>query len=178
MPVDPRSVKPAGRNDASVERALNDADFLARIAATPRFDTLFLPGGHGTMVDYPVDAALGHLVAAFEANGRVVAAVCHGPAGLVGARRDDGTPVVAGRRVAAFTDDEERGAGLDTAVPFLLASRLKELGAIHESGPLFQPFAIADRNLVTGQNPASAEPVARLVMEALADTDEDRLRGR
>lgn len=66
---------------------------------------------------------------------------------------------------------------LDAAVPFLLASRWKELGAIYESAPLIQPFAIRDRNLVTGQNPASAEPVARLVMEALADTDRNRVRG-
>lgn len=175
IPVDPRSLKPAGENDASVERALNDATFQRLIAETPKFDTLdasgydaiLLPGGHGTMFDYPQNAALARLVAAFDAAGKVVAAVCHGPAGLVGARKADGTPVVAGRRVAAFTDSEERAAGLDKAVPFLLETRLKELGARHESGPDFKPFALRDGNLVTGQNPASAEPLAKLVMEAL-----------
>jgi putative intracellular protease/amidase len=177
IPVDPRSVKPAGENDASVERALKDATFQRLIAETPKFDTLdasaydaiLLPGGHGTMFDYPQNAALAKLVAEFDAAGKVVAAVCHGPAGLVGARRADGTPVVAGRRVAAFTDSEERAAGLDKAVPFLLETRLKELGARHESGPDFKPFALRDGNLVTGQNPASAEPLARLVMEALVE---------
>lgn len=176
IPVDPRSLKPAGENDASVERALNDATFQRLIADTPKFDTLvasgydaiLLPGGHGTMFDYPQNAALARLVADFDAAGKVVAAVCHGPAGLVGARKADGTPVVAGRRVAAFTDSEERAAGLDKAVPFLLETRLKELGARHESGPDFKPFALRDGNLVTGQNPASAEPLAKLVMEALA----------
>jgi putative intracellular protease/amidase len=176
IPVDPRSLKPAGENDASVERALNDATFQRLIAEPPKFDTLdasgydaiLLPGGHGTMFDYPQNAALARLVADFDAAGKVVAAVCHGPAGLVGARKADGTPVVAGRRVAAFTDSEERAAGLDKAVPFLLETRLKELGARHESGPDFKPFALRDGNLVTGQNPASAEPLAKLVMEALA----------
>lgn len=176
IPVDPRSLKPAGENDASVERALKDATFQRLIAETPKFDTLdasgydaiLLPGGHGTMFDYPQNAALARLVAEFDAAGKVVAAVCHGPAGLVGARKADGTPVVAGRRVAAFTDSEERAAGLDKAVPFLLETRLKELGARHESGPDFKPFALRDGNLVTGQNPASAEPLAKLVMEALA----------
>lgn len=178
VPVDPGSVKPAGENDASVERAMKDADFQARIAATPRFDTLdasafdaiVLPGGHGTMFDYPDSVPLAQLVADFDAAGKVVAAVCHGPAGLVGARRADGTPVVAGRRVAAFTDSEERAAGLDRAVPFLLATRLRELGARIEAGPDFEPFAIRDGNLVTGQNPASAEPLAGLIFEAIAET--------
>lgn len=177
VPVDPGSVKPEGENDPSVERALKDADFQARIAATRRFDTLdtsafdaiVLPGGHGTMFDYPDSAPLARMVADFDATGKVVAAVCHGPAGLVGARRADGTPVVAGRRVAAFTDSEERAMGLEQAVPFLLETRLKELGAQHESGPDFAPFAIRDGNLVTGQNPASAEPLADLVFEAIGD---------
>lgn len=175
IPVDPRSVKPSGENDASVERSLADPAFQAMIEDAPRFtdvdpgahDAVFLPGGHGTMFDYPEDAALASLVADFDAAGKIVAAVCHGPAGLVGARKADGTPVVRGRRVAAFTDSEERAVGLDAAVPFLLETRLKELGARHEAGPDFEPFAIRDGNLVTGQNPASAEPVAALVLEAL-----------
>jgi putative intracellular protease/amidase len=87
----------------------------------------------------------------------------------VAARRADGTPVVAGRRVAAFTDSEERAVGLDTAVPFLLETQLKELGARYESGSDFAPFVLRDGNLVTGQNPASSEPLAQLVMEVLTD---------
>ncbi|SLN61171.1 Molecular chaperone Hsp31 and glyoxalase 3 [Pseudoruegeria aquimaris] len=176
VPLDPRSLKPAGENDASVERALKDADFQAAIKATPKFDTLdtegfdavFLPGGHGTMFDYPQDAALAALVSDFDARGKIVAAVCHGPAGLVGAMKADGTPLVAGRRVAAFTNSEESAVGLVEAVPFLLETRLKELGAQHEAAPDFEPFALRDGTLITGQNPASAEPLAKLVMEALA----------
>ena len=149
----------------------------AEVADTPVFtsidptgyDALFLPGGHGTMFDYPGSEELARLVERFDREGKIVAAVCHGPAGLVSAKNADGTPLVAGRRVAAFTDSEERAVGLDDAVPFLLETRLKELGAKHEGGPDFKPFALRDGNLVTGQNPASATRTAELVMEALKD---------
>lgn len=177
VPVDARSVAEAGRNDASVERYLKDPALQAEVAATPKFttldpanyDALFLPGGHGTMFDYPGSAELARLVERFDRAGKVVAAVCHGPAGLVAARQADGTtPFVAGRRVAAFTDSEERAVGLDKAVPFLLETRLKELGAQHVGGPDFQPYAVRDGRLVTGQNPASAVRTAELVIEALS----------
>ncbi|WP_417774365.1 type 1 glutamine amidotransferase domain-containing protein [Stappia sp.] len=177
VPIDPRSVKPAGENDASVERYLADDDFRAKVSQTPAFDALdpndfdavFLPGGHGTMFDYPQNAALAGIVETMDRAGKFIAAVCHGPAGLVGARKADGTPFVADRRVAAFTDSEERAVGLDKAVPFLLESRLRELGARHESAPDFQPFAIRDGNLVTGQNPASAGITADLLMTTLKE---------
>jgi putative intracellular protease/amidase len=80
----------------------------------------------------------------------------------------DGKPIVAGKRVAAFTNSEEEAVGLTEVVPFLLESRLRELGADVQTGPDFQPFAVRDGDLVTGQNPASSAEVARLVMEALA----------
>ncbi len=179
IPVDQRSVNADGENDASVERYLKDEAFKAEVANTPAFtsidpegyDAVFLPGGHGTMFDYPGSEELARLVERFDRESKIVAAVCHGPAGLVSAKKPDGTPLVAGRRVAAFTDSEERAVGLDEAVPFLLETRMKELGAKHESGPDFQPFGVRDGNLVTGQNPASATRTAELVMEALKDKD-------
>jgi putative intracellular protease/amidase len=178
IPVDARSMKPGGENDASVERYLKDDAFQAAVADTPKFttidpagyDALFLPGGHGTMFDYPRSEELARLVERFNHDGKIVAAVCHGPAGLVSAKQPDGTPFVAGRRLAAFTDSEERAAGLDKAVPFLLESRLKELGALHEGGPDFGPFAVRDGLLITGQNPASATRTAELVLKAFNET--------
>lgn len=175
IPIDQRSVNPDGENDESVERYLNDETLKADVQKTPafssldtaKFDAVFLPGGHGTMFDYPLSDGLARLVERFDAAGKIVAAVCHGPAGLVSAKKADGTPLVAGRRVSAFTDSEERAVGLEEAVPFLLESRLKELGALHEGGPDFKPYAVRDGNLVTGQNPASATQTAGLVMEAL-----------
>ncbi len=178
IPIDPNSLKPAGENEASVERYLTDEAFQRQVADTPcfetldanTFDALFLPGGHGTMFDYPAHTALADLITRLQVAGKVIAAVCHGPAGLVSARKADGSPLVAGRRVTAFSDSEERAIGLDQAVPFLLEQRLQQLGAHYESAPDFAPHAVRDGNLITGQNPASAEPTAVLVMEALTQS--------
>lgn len=175
VPLDPRSVKPRGENGASVERFLGDATASRALAASQAvadvavaaFDAVFLPGGHGTMVDLPGSAALASGLGAAWASGRVVAAVCHGPAGLVGVRDADGAPLVKGRRVTAFSDSEERAVGLDGAVPFLLEARLRALGARYVCTADFEPFAVADGRLVTGQNPASAEPAARMVLDIL-----------
>lgn len=175
IPIDARSLKPKGENDASVERYYDDAALKEAVENTPRFETLdvssydavFLPGGHGTMFDYPESEALARLVETTLDAGKVMAAVCHGPAGLVKAKRKDGSPIVAGRKVAGFTDSEERAVGLENAVPFLLETRLRELGANYASGPDFEPFAVRDGDLVTGQNPASAGKTADLVLEAV-----------
>lgn len=176
IPVDARSISKPGDNDASVERYLEDAEaqqtFNNTVAFTELdtdgFDAVFLPGGHGTMFDYPDSDALAALIETFDRAGKIVSAVCHGPAALVSAKAPDGAPFVKGRKVAAFTDSEEVAVGLDDAVPFLLETRLRELGALHEAAPVFEPFALQDGNLITGQNPASATKTATLVLDALA----------
>jgi putative intracellular protease/amidase len=184
IPLDPRSVPAqAGAGSAegqgelpeSVHRFLADERAMAAAGGTPSvgevdgagFDAVFLPGGHGTMWDLPRSEALARLLGEAFDRDAVVAAVCHGPAGLVPARRRDGRPLVEGRRVSAFTNSEERGVGLHEVVPFLLEDRLKELGGRFERGPDWQPFAVRDGNLVTGQNPQSSALVARHVLEAL-----------
>lgn len=123
------------------------------------FDVVCVVGGHGAVLDLPYDAGLARLVVAVLDRGGVVAAVCHGVAGLLGAERD-GVPVVRGRRVAAFTDEEERAVGMDTQVPFLLSAALAAQGAVLDIAPPFLPHVVADGRLVTGQNPASAARVA------------------
>lgn len=176
VPIDPRSVKPKGENEASVDRFLDDAAASCALAATPAvtgidvtaYDAVFLPGGHGTMVDLPESAELAALLGTAWAEGKVVAAVCHGPAGLVNVKDQAGAPLVKGRRVTGFSDSEERAVGLDASVPFLLETRLRELGGLYDSAADFQPFAVADGRLVTGQNPASSALTAKLVLEALA----------
>ncbi len=175
VPVDPASTQ--GDLPQSAKRFLADPEAKRASAATTpigdvdmsRYDAIFLPGGHGTMWDLPESKDLAErLQQAYEA-GKVVAAVCHGPAGLVGAKRADGSPLVAGKRVSAFTNEEEEAVGLTKAVPFLLETRLAQLGAHIERGPRFQPFAIRDGKLITGQNPASSREVAELVLGALRD---------
>jgi putative intracellular protease/amidase len=175
IPFDPRSVSGAAPQPDSVQRFLADRAAMQAVQVTPAIadvdiadvDAIFLPGGHGTMWDLPHSAALADRIGSLFARGRIVAAVCHGPAGLVSAQRRDGKPIVAGRRVTAFTDSEEEKVGLAAAVPFLLESRLRALGADVVPGPDFQPHVVADGTLITGQNPASSDAVAQAVLQAL-----------
>jgi putative intracellular protease/amidase len=173
---DPSSLKAdASQRPESVGRFLADPSAMAKLAGTlpveatgaGRYDGVFLPGGHGTMWDMPGSAALARLVGDLFDQGKAVGAVCHGPAGLVAAKRADGRPIVEGRRVNGFTDAEEDAAGLTAAMPFLLETRLRELGGRFEGGPNFQPYAARDGNLATGQNPASSALVAGHVLDIL-----------
>ncbi|MCL9761687.1 type 1 glutamine amidotransferase domain-containing protein [Frankia sp. AiPa1] len=163
-----------GRDEADADQ---NAFFAAvELAATPKpsevkaadYDAIFFAGGHGTMWDFPDDADLSHLAADVYERGGVVAAVCHGPAALVNLRLSDGSHLVDGRRVAAFTNAEEQATGLAGVVPFLLADALSARGAVHVPAPEFTAQVIVDGRLVTGQNPASARGVAEQVVALLA----------
>jgi putative intracellular protease/amidase len=129
------------------------------------FDAIYLPGGHGPMADLAFDTSLGTLLADFHDNGKLVAALCHGPAGLLSAVRTDGTFVFAGKEIAVFSDEEELQGGLN--VPYSVAGRLAELGARLAPGAPWSSTVIVDGRLVTGQNPqssvATAERVAALL---------------
>lgn len=174
-PIDPGSVKPIGQNDPVVERFLADAALQARIAATPKasafdgaaFDAVFFPGGHGTMWDLPVDAGVTRAVERAFAAGKLIASVCHGAAGLVTAKRPDGQSIVKDLRVNAFTDAEEVAVGLEKVVPFMLETRLRALGGRFEGAGNWQPYAVHDGQLITGQNPQSSHRVASALLAAL-----------
>jgi len=131
------------------------------------FDALFVPGGHGIVYDGPNDETFKALGNKFWAEGKVVSAVCHGPAGLVNFHAPDGTSIFKGKKVAGFSNAEEDAVGKKQYVPFLLEDKLKELGGLYEAGPNWQVKAVADGKLVTGQNPASSALVAELVLKAL-----------
>ncbi|MBA2176603.1 type 1 glutamine amidotransferase domain-containing protein [Halobacillus locisalis] len=131
------------------------------------FDAIFLPGGHGTMFDFPDNEKLQKLLREFYEADKIVAAVCHGPAGLVGATLSNGEPLVKGKRVNAFTDSEEAETTLDQYMPFLLESKLTELGADFRSSGNWSTHFEVDGNLITGQNPQSTEAVAKEVVKQL-----------
>lgn len=175
VPIDPRSVgdkspaimenqrfnsDPALQKTMSSTRAVTEVDF-------DKYSVLFLPGGHGTMWDLPHTQALARGVTDLFMTGRIVAAVCHGPAGLLGARLPDGRPLVAGRWIAAFTAEEEAAVGLKDRLPFLLDEALAASGARLVKGEPFLPMAVVHGNLVTGQNPQSARETAGIVVAAL-----------
>jgi putative intracellular protease/amidase len=175
VPFDPRSISGSEPQSDSVQRMLRDRMLMDALLATPAvgsldsllFDAIFLPGGHGTMWDLPHSGALAACIADLDSRGQPVAAVCHGPAGLLGVTRRNGDALVSGRRVTGFTNSEERRVGLAKIVPFLLQDRLVEQGGQFEAAEDFQPHALRDGNLITGQNPASSLLTAQLLLRAL-----------
>ena len=173
-PLDPKSDEPAFQTEAT-HRFRADADAVHRLANTKRlvdvnpanFDAVFYPGGHGPLWDLAEDP---HSIVLIEATldaGKPLGAVCHAPGVLRHAKQADGTPLVRDRRVTGFTNSEEAAVQLTKIVPFLVEDMLKANGAQYSSGPDWQPNAVVDGLLITGQNPASSELVARKLLEAL-----------
>lgn len=170
-PIDPKTT-PSEKTPARWEPALAALAETKplRTVAEPDFDAVFVPGGHGPMVDLAIDPEVAALVGAFVRAEKIVAAVCHGPAALLQVEGADGAPLLKDRKVTGFTNGEEMLAGLQTVVPFLLEDRLRAAGAKYERA--ITPggcYVVRDGNLITGQNPASSEAVAKCLMEALAE---------
>lgn len=173
-PADPKS---ASSDAAAVKRFLADKAAMAKLEATTKlsdpsvssrdYDAYFVVGGHGVMWDLASSPELARLLGRAVDAKKVVAAVCHGPAGLVLAKTASGASIVAGKRVAGFSNEEEAAVGLTAVVPFALESKLVALGGKYERGPKWSSFAVRDGGLVTGQNPQSSVAVAKLVVEAL-----------
>lgn len=160
-------------DDATNARYWNDPAFREKIRSTPtlasvdarRYSAILFAGGHGAAWDFPDSPAVQKQARALWEQGGVVAAVCHGPTALVNVKLSDGKYLVAGKNVAAFTDDEERAVKLDTVVPFLLATTLTQRGAIHHPAPDWTAKVVVDGRLVTGQNPQSAHGVGEAVRD-------------
>ncbi len=172
-PIDPRSGSAKGlaaafNNDATAVNQFNTAPALRDVDTTV-YDAVFFAGGHGTMWDFADNPVVAQTVSTFIAAGKPVGAVCHGPAALVSARTADGRPVVAGLRVTAFTDREEAAAGWTGLVPYSLEQRLKDLGAQFEAAGTFQSYAVRDGLIVTGQNPASSDAAAKLLLDVVKE---------
>jgi putative intracellular protease/amidase len=164
------------RNDPIQAAFLDDPKLVAQLDDTLAPDALraedyaaiFFAGGHGTMWDFPDDARLARLAGAIYDRGGVVGAVCHGPAGLVNVKLANGAYLVAGKDVAAFTNEEERAVKLAEVVPFLLADALTARGARHVPAANWQAHVVVSERLVTGQNPASATGVGEAMAKLLA----------
>jgi putative intracellular protease/amidase len=169
VPIDPNST-PSARQMQTWAPALAALGSSVTLASIQRenFDGIFIPGGHGPMVDLAQDKVLHTLVARHDARGTLIAAVCHGPAALVHVQRADGAPFFAGRRATGFTNAEERLAGLHDEVPFLLEDVMKSKGADFHSALLPMLSHVEhDGNLLTGQNPGSSAAIAKAMVKAL-----------
>jgi putative intracellular protease/amidase len=160
-------------DDATNARYWKDEPFRESIRTTPplgdadpsRYSAIFFAGGHGAMWDFPDSPAVQSVTRAIYERGGIVAAVCHGPAALVNVTLSNGDHLVRGKKVSAFTDDEERAVHLDGVVPFLLASRLAANGALHQPAPNWTAQVVVDGRLITGQNPQSATGVGEQVRD-------------
>jgi putative intracellular protease/amidase len=169
VPIDDKSApsEKEAQEWAPALEALRHSVSLASVREED-FDGIFIPGGHGPMVDLAHDATAHALIARHDAAGKPVAAVCHGPAALVNARRADGAPFLQGRKATGFTNTEESLAGLKDKVPFLLEDAMKAAGADFHSAPLPMLSHVEhDGNLITGQNPRSSEAIGQAFVKAL-----------
>ncbi|MGR3711630.1 MAG: type 1 glutamine amidotransferase domain-containing protein [Shimia sp.] len=173
-PLDPKSDDPASETeatrrfkaDAPANVALSNTAKLSEVNADG-FDAVFYPGGHGPMWDLVSDTNSIALIEAFWAANKPVAAVCHAPIVLANTKDTDGAFIVKDRAVTGFTNSEEDAVGLTDIVPLLVEDTLIDRGGKFSKGADWDPFALQDGNLITGQNPASSEKVAELLLQQL-----------
>ncbi len=175
-PLDPKSAEPDFQTPAT-ERFNNDTESQSQLANTVKlatvsaddFNAVFYPGGHGPLWDLTRDADSIQLIETLAAAGKPVSAVCHAPAVLINTCAPDGTPLIKDRMVTGFSNTEEEAVQLTNVVPFLLEDALKAKGARYTRAEDWQSHAVTDGVLITGQNPASSEAVAKAVLKKLVD---------
>lgn len=173
VPIDEKSMD---RRDNVNEKWYNDPTFRQKLEHSLRLDQvdptryqiIFLTGGHGTMWDFPDNAALQNITRHIYENGGMVAAVCHGVSGLLNVSLSDGSLLINNKQITGFSNVEEKLARLDEEVPFLLEDALRKKNVIYSKGLIpFISHIEVDERLVTGQNPLSARKVGRKVMEEM-----------
>ena len=152
--------------DKKLQKMLSETHLLSSIS-TVDYDAIFYPGGHGPLWDLTNDAASIKLIEHFWNSKKPVAAVCHAPAVLLNVKDYTGTYLVKGKNVTGFTNSEEAAVGLTEVVPFLLENELKNKGGIYTKKEDWAAYIVKDGMLITGQNPASSEAVAKELLNIL-----------
>jgi putative intracellular protease/amidase len=173
-PLDPKSNEPNFQTDLT-RRFEADEGAKAQLATTvpldsvkaEEFDTVFYPGGHGPMWDLAEDENSVKLIETMLRSGKPVALVCDAPGALRHVKTPDGKPLVQGKKLTGFTNTEEEAVGLTKVVPFLVEDELKAKGGIFSKAGDWQPYVLTDGLLITGQNPASSGPAAKVLVEML-----------
>ncbi len=173
-PIDPKSESPDSQTPATVrfyadketQEVLANTLKLSSVSAAD-YDAVFYPGGHGPLWDLAEDKNSVALIEAFYSSGKPVSAVCHAPAVFRHTKGADGQPLVEGKKVTGFTNSEEDAVQLTDVVPFLVEDMLKQNGGLYSKGDDWASYAVEDGLLITGQNPASSEKVAKMLLEQL-----------
>jgi putative intracellular protease/amidase len=171
VPLDPKSqsimvVTSGTKRFLKDEEAMNflaHSILLEEINADD-FDVVFLPGGHGPLWDIADNKIVKQLLEAFNNKNKPIGAVCHGVAGLLSVQDDQGKTLIKGKQLTGFTNSEEESAGLTGIVPILLETELVSLGALFSKGANYTSHVVTDGNIITGQNPASSEALAKTIV--------------
>lgn len=175
VPLDERSLG-WPHADAHAKELLNNPAFMGLLNTTlkpeqldpSRYAAIFYTGGHGTMWDFRGNDGLRRVAEAIYRQGGVVASVCHGAAGLIDLKADDGRALISGRRITGFSNLEETLSGVKGQVPYLLQDELLAQGAAYEKSFIpFRSYVVTDGRLVTGQNPGSSMEVAQEVLRVI-----------
>lgn len=128
---------------------------------------IFYAGGHGAMWDFPTNKKLAEIASDIYENGGYVAAVCHGPAGLLPITLQNGDLLIKGKNLDSFTNAEEIANGTQNIVPFMLQTSLENEGAIFNDAAPWSDHVVVDGRLITGQNPMSALSLGKALLKAL-----------
>ena len=172
-PIDPKSEDPTAATE-DTKRLDKDTAVLAKLKNTHKlsdvnqadYDAIFYPGGHGPLWDLAEDKTSIELIESFYTNKKPVAFVCHSPGALKNVKVN-GEYLVKGKKVTGFSNAEEEAVGLTKVVPFLLEDALQANGASYSKVGDWQPYAVEDGLLITGQNPASSKLVAEKLLAQL-----------
>jgi len=158
-------------NDPVAQNKVSNSIAMKNVDAS-QYQAVYFVGGKGAMFDFPENPAIKSIVSDYFQSGKVVGAVCHGPAALVNVTLDDGSPLLANKTVTSFTNEEELLLipNAKEIFPFLLQSKLQEQGATFDAGHVYLEQVIQDGKLVTGQNPWSVWLVAESMIEQLGYT--------
>ncbi|MFC5681966.1 type 1 glutamine amidotransferase domain-containing protein [Flavobacterium sp. MAHUQ-51] len=172
-PIDPRSANPASATE-DTKRFDKDTELLNKLKHTLKlanvkesdYDAVFYPGGHGPLWDLTKDKNSKALITSFYTNNKPIAFVCHAPGVLKDVKVNE-EYLVKGKKLTGFSNTEEAAVGLTNVVPFLLEEVLQANGGIYSKTENWQPYAVEDGLLITGQNPASSKLVAQKLVEKL-----------
>lgn len=148
-------------------RRLNRSRKLSEVDAAD-YDAVLVPGGLGPMVDIASNPDVQRAIVRAWTTGKLVAAVCHGPCALLGVDLGDGKSFLEGKRITAFSKSEEYDYARED-VPYELEDALVAEGASYSAAANWQANVVVDDRLITGQNPASAGPLASQLLSALRD---------
>jgi putative intracellular protease/amidase len=169
VPLDPKT-KPTEEQKVEWAEALKALQQTKRLSEVnvDGIDGIFIPGGHGPMIDLVFNQHLIKLIEDLDRKSGIIAAVCHGPVALLNARNRSNEPFVTGRKVTGFSNLEEAFVLLHQVVPFLLEDELKAKGGKYESSLIpMVAHVVRDGNLITGQNPSSSRKLADEMIAAL-----------